>query len=161
MEKYEKILVERSAYRQAGYILMHLLTHYRFKSSVIRFDINSESIYHENIDSLKNNEGILNDNVIMCLRAGPLSEKNFCLQESVIYDSDMTGDDLWQISRLFFDEKYHPTDFEKHLQRLDKETEELLKEHWDFVVIIAGKFIQGNDLTVKEINRLWGEFITS
>lgn len=159
MRNSNKISIERSAFKKSGYILLHLLTDIRIKDNIVKYNQEADILIPENDNPLKSYDGKVNDNVIMCLRAGPLSEKYYCWLKCINYDPGMSGDDLWQISRLFYEEKHESPNFEKYLRVLEEKTDELLKIHWPFVMIIAKKFINKKDLTIEEITDLWEKFL--
>ena len=155
----EKSLRERTSFHEAGHILIHLITGIKIKDlDIIENNKLSKVVIHDSYDLSQKNISDLNDSLIMCIRAGCLTEKNYCWRRCINFDPEIPGTDMWQISRLFYEEKNNITwreSFEKHMNDLDKETENLLKKHWSFVRIIARSLFNNKALTIEEINRLW------
>ncbi len=104
------------------------------------------------------NDRDLVDSLIMCLRAGFLSEQYFCRSKCITYDPNISGNDLWQISRIFYKGVHEfkmPESFEIHLKGLEVKTMRLIKGNWSFIEIIAAKLLSKEYLTVDGLNELW------
>lgn len=158
MNKKEKISAERSAFYKAGYILVHILTNIGTKNSFTGSSKEPDITIQDESDLFQGKNDLSNEVVIMCLRAGPLSEKQYCQLKCINYDSGISGDDLWKISRLFYEEKGDSLYFDKYLKRLDVKTEKLLKMNWSFIIIVARQLLK-KDLSVKEINDLSEKYL--
>lgn len=153
-----KIAIERSAFRSAGFILLHLLTDIEFKNNNIGYEKESEITLSESFDLSKIKYKEQRDRIIMCLRAGPLAEKHYCGLKCINYDTGISGDDLWKISRLFYEEKHESLKFEDHIKNLEEETEKLIKVFWPFILIITKKLLIKKNLEISEIYELWEKF---
>jgi hypothetical protein len=97
----------------------------------------------------------------MCLRASSLAEKLYCLIKNITYDPQMSGNDIWQTSRLYYEMEHKfrgYESFEKHIRGLEEETEKLIKMHWSFVLNIAQQLLIKKKLTVEEIIDLGKHF---
>ena len=155
----EKNLKESNSFHEAGHILIHLITGTKIKElDVIENNKQFKVVTHDSYDLSQNNINDLNDSLIMCVRAGCLTEKNYCWRRCINFDPEIPGTDMWQISKLFYEERNNITwrdGFDKHINDLDKETERLIKKHWSFVRIIARRLYNNKVLTVEEINKLW------
>lgn len=155
----DKISAERSAFYKAGYILLHLLTDITIIDNVVIYK-NRETNGFSSIEtsSPELNSGKFKDYVIMCLRAGPMSEKHYCHLKCISYDTGISGDDIWKISRLFFEGNNESVNYEKHLRVLEDETEKIIKSNWPFVTTIAKEVFRKSSLTINEINELRRNF---
>jgi hypothetical protein len=153
----KKNLIERFAYNKAGTILLHILTHNKKNDSILKHHIDRHIPFQEKNGSTGFSSDAVNDDKIMCLRAGPLSEKYYCRLKCINCDSEISGDDLWQISRLFYEEKSESLNFEKHITGLEEKTEKLIKMHWSFIIIIADQILTKKELKIEEIIDLWDD----
>jgi hypothetical protein len=153
-----KIASERSAFNRAGSILLHLLTDIEFANDIVKNEKGPVITFNEIDDRSYSNYRDQRDKIIMCLRAGSLSEKHYCGLKCINYDPGMSGDDLWKISRLFYEEKHQSLNFEDHIKSLDEETEKLITEFWPFIVTVTRKLLIKKNLEVSEIHELWEKF---
>lgn len=148
-----------TAYHEAGHIFIHLLTGIELTvANIIENNKQYDVIVHDNYDSIQYNNKELRDDTIMCIRAGSIAEKYYCWRKCINYDPQMSGNDLWQISRLYYEGKHKfkcYESFEKHIRSLERETERLIKIHWSFVEIIAQNLLKNKTLTASQINELW------
>ena len=155
--------IERSAYHIAGHIFIHLLTGIELtEANIIENNKQLHMVIHDNYDFIQNNDKELRDDIIMCLRSGSLAEKYYCWINCIIYDSKMSGNDIWQISRLYYEGAYKlkwQEGFENHINNLEIETERLIKVHWSFIEIIAQNLLKNRKLTVEEINESWKDHL--
>lgn len=151
----DKISAERSAFYKAGYILLHLLTDITIIDNVVKYknrETNNLSSVESSLPEL--NSSKFKDHVIMYLRAGPISEKHYCYLNGINYDTGISGDDIWMISRIFYEGKNETVNYENHLRVLEEETEKIVKLNWPFVTTIAKEFFCKSSLTINEINEL-------
>ena len=161
-QNMEKPSIERIAFHEAGHILIHLLTGIKIREgNIIENDKHLNVAIHDSYDLSLFINNDLNDCLIMCLRAGSLAEKYYCWYKCINYDPQMSGNDLWQISRLFYEGKHKFTlrkSFEDHIKSLEEETDKLLKMNWPFIKIIAKRLLVKKRLAVEEISELWKHF---
>ena len=155
----EKSPRERISFHEAGHIFMHLLTGIELTvESIIENDKRHYVVVHDNYDLIQyHNKDLLND-IIMCVRAGSLAEKYYCWRKCISYDPQISGNDIWQISRIYYEGNHKFTDyesFEEHIRSIEGETERLIKMHWPFIEIIARQLLIKKVLTVEEVNKLW------
>jgi hypothetical protein len=153
---------ERTSFHEAGHIFMHLLTGIELTvESNIENDKQQYVVVHDNYDLVQYHNKDLRDDIIMCVRAGSLAEKYYCWRKCINYDPQVSGNDIWQISRIYYEGKHKFTDyesFEKHIRDLEGEMERLLTMHWSFIKIIARQLLIKKVLTVEEANKLWLHF---
>jgi hypothetical protein len=154
----EKITNEISAYRKAGFILMNLLTNCRFKDNIVDPHRVPDILVNESMALSGILEDELTDDIIKCLRAGPLTEKYYCWTKCINYDSGISSDDLWEISKLCYKGKNGTGNFETHIKVLEEETEKLLKVHWPFIIQVARRILTREEMTNGEIAGLWQHF---
>lgn len=151
--------IERIAYHLAGHIFIHLLTGVELTgANIIGNNKQYHVVIHDNYDLIQNNDKELRDDTIMCIRAGSLAEKYYCWIKCINYDPQISGNDIWQISKLYHEgatKLKWQEGFENHINSLEAETERLIKVHWSFVEIIAQNLLTNKKLTVGEINELW------
>lgn len=158
MKSLNKIEAERSAFNKAGYILLHLLRHIKIEDFMVEKDKELNIVFQKNNDfSYSKNEGA-NDDIIMCLRAGTLSEKYYCWRKCISFDPGISGDDLWHISRISYTGKNESVNFENHLKDLEYETENIILTHWSFVIILARRLLGKKYLPISEIYELWAKY---
>lgn len=153
------VQIERNAYHEAGHIFIHLLTGIELTiARIIENDKQYDLVVHDNYDLTQYINKELRDNQIMCVRAGSVAEKYYCWLKGINYDPQMSGNDIWETSRLYYEGKHKfkvRESFEKHLKGLDEETERLIKTHWSFVEIVVQNLLKNKKLTAGEIYELW------
>ena len=155
----EPFSIERAAFNKAGYILINHLIH----NGIDEEYVNEDDKYYD-LAILENDylsqyrNKVFNNDIIMCIRAGSIAERYYCWIECINYDPPISGDDLWMISRLYYEGKHKIRNFEEHIRGIDEETEVLIKKHWSFVMIVAGQLIIRNRLTTEEIKGFWNNY---
>lgn len=149
------IPVERNAYNKAGSILLNLINLIEIKDHIPEREKEDGSIFNESYHYAKDNDKIAADIIIMCLRAGSLSEKYYCWLKGINYDDAISGNDLWQISRISYAGKNESVRFEDHLKGLEYKTQKIILNHWRFVITLARRLLGKEYLPVSEIYELW------
>jgi hypothetical protein len=159
MTESETMLTERTAYHEAGHIFMHLQAGIELTVACINEHDKKYNVFiHDNYDLVQYDNKDMRDNKIMCIRAGSLAEQYYCLRNCIKDDIQISGNDLWQISRIYHEGKHKfncYASFDKYIKRLEVETERLIKIHWSFVEIIAQNLLTEKRLTADQINELW------